>query len=297
MDENNKFIKEEVTEVVQSFHESEGQTNNTVNVEQNINVISIDMGKQSLNDRFNLEGKKEWIKEHMPLVIAGGILVFYTAILAVMGVTISKYKGLMASIQKSEANTDVVEEVNEPLEEPVISEIVEADEAYETELITSEKTIEDGEEMAVVIEEPEVEELPTEKDLYDLLIVGDNKSSKKTKAMNTVGEELEDVFYLTGGFYTETVGFYLNGKYDRFTANLSCDENCKGGFSVNIYLDDGPCEQTIRVERLMARTPIDIDTSDATFIKFEITGSMYAQGAILSDGVLHIAESSNENDE
>ncbi len=120
MDENNKFIKEEVTEVVQSFHESEGQTNNTVNVEQNINVISIDMGKQSLNDRFNLEGKKEWIKEHMPLVIAGGILVFYTAILAVMGVTISKYKGLMASIQKSEANTDVVEEVSEPLEEPVI---------------------------------------------------------------------------------------------------------------------------------------------------------------------------------
>ncbi len=294
---DNEFIKEEATEVVRSFHESEGQTNNTVNVEQNINVISIDMGKQSLLDRFNLEAKKEWIKEHLTLVIAGGIFVLYTVILFVMGATILKYKVLVESIPKGEANTNVVEVVDETLEDPVISEIIEKDEVFETESIISEKAIEDVEEMAKVIEEPEEEELPTEKDLYDLLIVGDNKSSKMAKAMNTVGEELEDVFYLTGGFYTEKVGFYLNGKYDRFTANLSCDENCKGGFNVNIYLDDGPCEQTIRVERLMARTPIDIDTSDATFIKFEITGSMYTQGAILSDGVLHIAESSDENDE
>ncbi len=287
---DNKFIKEESAEVVRSFYESDGQTNNTVNVEQNINVISIDMGKQSFLERFDLEGKKEWIHEHMPLVIAGGILIFYTVILVVMGATISKYKVLVESLSGSGTNTDVVEGVDVPSEENAITQIVEMKDIVETDQITPEETMEDYEEIAVVTEEPEEEDIPTEKALYDFLIVGDNKSSKMAKAVNTVGEELEDVFYLTGGFYTETVGFYLNGEYDRFTANLSCDENCKGGFNVNIYLDDGPCEQTIRVERLMARTPIDIDTTGATFIKFEITGSMYTQGALLSDGILHIDE-------
>ncbi len=134
----------------------------------------------------------------------------------------------------------------------------------------------------------------TEKELYDLRIVGGTDSEKRAKAVNTVGEELENVYYLTGGFYNETVGFYLNGEYDHFTGNISCDDGCKGGFNVNIYLDDGPRLQSIRVERLMAKVPIDIDTTDATFIKFEITGSMYSQGAILSDGVLHIAEREND---
>ena len=286
---DNKFIKEETTEVVRSFHKSDGQTNNTVNVEQNINVISIDMGKQSFLERLDLEGKKEWIQEHMPLVIAGGILVLYTVILVVMGATISKYKVLVESLSENGANTNVVETVDIPPEGNAETQIIEMRDVVKTDQINPEEIMEDYEEIAVVSEEPEEEEIPTEKALYDFLIVGDSKSSKMAKAVNTVGEELEDVFYLTGGFYSETVGFYLNGEYDRFTANLSCDENCKGGFNVNIYLDDGPCEQTIRVERLMARTPIDIDTSGATFIKFEVTGSMYTQGAILSDGLLHIA--------
>jgi hypothetical protein len=288
--EQNNYIEKESTEVVRTYHESDGQTNNTVNVEQNINVISIDMGKRPLLEQFDLEGKKKWIQEHMPLVIAGGILVLYTVILVVMGATISKYRALVESLSENEVNTDVVEAADVPSDGNAVTQIAETKEVVEIEQVTPEETKQDYDEIEVVLEEPEEEEIPTEKALYDFLIVGDSKSSKMSKAVNTVGEELEDVFYLTGGFYSETVGFYLNGEYERFTANISCDENCKGGFNVNIYLDDGPCEQTIRVERLMSRTPIDIDTTGATFIKFEITGSMYAQGALLSDGILYIDE-------
>jgi hypothetical protein len=46
----------------------------------------------------------------------------------------------------------------------------------------------------------------------------------------------------------------------------------------------------------MARVPIEIDTTGATFIKFDITGSFYNHGAILSEGMLHISEGGNEND-
>lgn len=285
---DNSYIEESHTEVVRTFHETDKQTNNTVNVEQNINVVNIEMGNRSLLDKINLEFLKEWIHDHMIQVIVGGILALYTVILLVMMLTVARYKDIICEKESEKEVAEVVVQYESELDEPIEEFIHEKTESSAMEEIVSE-TLEPGTEETIV-EDTASEEPVTEKELYDLRIVGGTDSEKRAKAVNTVGEELENVYYLTGGFYNETVGFYLNGEYDHFTGNISCDDGCKGGFNVNIYLDDGPCLQSIRVERLMAKVPIDIDTTDATFIKFEITGSMYSQGAILSDGVLHIAD-------
>ena len=281
LDKENR-IEDRTTEIAHTFHKSDGQTTNTVNVEQNINVVNIEMGKQTFVNKIDLESIKEWIYAHMVQVIIGGILILYTVILLVMMLTMARYKDI---IRKNEEEKIVTENT--------VQETVGSDEGVEeTEPIKIESAVvQEMKETANEIKAAEVTESVTEKELYDLFIVGDTASEKRVKAVNTVGEELENVYYLTGGFYTETVGFYLNGKYDHFTGSISCDEECKGGFNINIYLDEGPCLQTIRVERLMTKIPIDIDTTGASFIKFEITGSMYSQGAILSDGLLHIADS------
>ncbi len=296
---DNNYIEDSHTEVVRTFHETDKQTNNTVNVEQNINVVNIEMGKKSLMDRIDPEAVKEWAGDHMVQII-GGILVFYTVILFSMMMTVAKYKDIISQNEVQNSAAENIVQIDEEPEEAVEQiTYVQVEPEYTAEMEAKSEEVKEEEIVAeeteeTVVEEAEPEELPTEKDLYDLRIVGGTASEKRAKAVNTVGEELENVYYLTGGFYSETVGFYLNGEYDHFTGNISCDDDCKGGFNVNIYLDDGPCLQSIRVERLMARVPVDIDTTDATFIKFEITGSLYSQGAILSDGVLHIADSADD---
>lgn len=289
MVEDNNFIEESRREVVRTYHESNGQTNNTVNVEQNINVVNIEMGNKSLLDKIDVEQAKEWLQSHMMQVIIGAVLAFYTVLLIIMSLAVARYRDMLAETAsvKMETGATIPAETESVLE---VAEPVEETPAIQEEPVVAQEPIEEIEGPKEEGEE-ELSEPVTEKNLYELRIVGGTNSEKRAKATNTVGEELENVFYLTGGFYNETVGFYLNGKYDHFKANLSCDDNCRGGFYVNVYLDDGECLQSIRVERLMARTPIDIDTTGAEFIKFEITGSMYSQGALLSDGVLHVLES------
>ncbi len=282
--------EENVTEIMHTLNEVDGKTNNTVSVEQNINIVNVEMGKHSMWDRVDFPALKEWIHDHMSQTILGVILAIYTVVLIILSLNVARYRDALGTKEEvpavtQEENYSTIETVIEPTEdlvEPII-EVVQEKEMQED--IVKEETVPE--------EEPEIAEISepvTERALYDLNIIGDNRSEKRAKVVNTVGEELEDVFYLTGGLYNETVAFYLNGEYDRLTANLSCEENCRSSFDVNVYLDDGPCVETIRVQRIMARTPIDIDTTGATFIKFEIVGSIKSQGAILSDGVLYVSE-------
>ena len=288
-------IEDNIVEIMESSSKEDG---NTVNLEQNINVINIDVGKRSFWEKMDYEAFHEWVEKHIVHIVIGSVFGFYTIALMIMFFFLVKEKKAIDMLIEQqtlayEKQVEVADQDEGAIDIPVEAEISTGEE-LNTSNIVEETDIEDAKEAEDVLVNEEEPESVTEIDLYDLIIVGNNASEKRAKAVNTVGEELKNVFFLTGGFYTETVGFYLNGEYDRFTANISCDENCNCGFKVNVYLDDGPCLETINVQRLMARTPIDIDTTGATFIKFEITGSMYTQGAILSDGVLHLADSDVE---
>ncbi len=285
--------EESSIEVIESCSREETAGASTVNLEQNINVVNIDMGKHSLWEKIDFVALQEWISNHMVHIIIGGIFVLYSVVLIVMGTllvrekkdseividdnTIKTEQEIEVADRNADINTDSADVAN------ITAEPVEAEEIQlEDEIVEQEDPI--------IPEESISEEAPiTDVALYDLSLVGASFSEKKLKATNSVGEELEDVFILSGGVWGETVAFYLDGKYDSFYANICCMEE-GSSFDVNIYLDDGPCVQTVHIQQIMARTPIDIDVSGATFIRFECTGSFYNHGAILSDGIIHVAD-------
>lgn len=43
--------EENVTEIMHTLNEVDGKTNNTVSVEQNINIVNVEMGKHSMWDQ------------------------------------------------------------------------------------------------------------------------------------------------------------------------------------------------------------------------------------------------------
>ena len=285
--------EESSIEVIESCSREETAGASTVNLEQNINVVNIDMGKHSLWEKIDFVALQEWISNHMVHIIIGGIFVLYSVVLIVMGTLLVREKKdsetviddntvkTEQEIEVADINTDINADSGD-----AVNNAAEPIEAEEIQL--EEETVE--QEDPIISEEITPEEVPVaEVALYDLPLVGASFSEKKIMATNSVGEELEDVFILSGGVWGETVAFYLEGKYDNFYANICCMEE-GSSFDVNIYLDDGPCVQTVHIQQIMARTPIDIDVSGATFIRFECTGSFYNHGAILSDGIIHVAD-------
>ena len=287
------LTEENHTEVIES-HIIDRDEKESVSVEQNISIVNIEMGKRSLLEKIDYDAVGEWISSHVIHLVIGTVFMVYTIALLIMGAVILREKKTINTLTSTETTIvqkqpeNMMSDENQEMEAVEVNEITDV---VETETIAAEDEKADQEEELEDIVEP-----VTELDLYELPIVGGSFSEKRYSATNTVGEKLDKIFYLSSGIYTETVGFYLNGEYDRFTANISCDENTSNtSFDVNVYLDDGPCVQTIHIERLMAKVPIEIDTTGATFIKFDITGSFYNHGAILSDGVLHIKESGDAN--
>ena len=292
----NYTTEENYIEVMETCSKQEKESSNTVNLEQNINVVNIDMGRRSICERIDYDALMDWFHEHIIHVTVGGVFIIYTVILVVMGCFLIKAK------KENAINTGYDKTINQEnlitqnkgtdgdlnaLDEIPVTEAETTEELEITQIVSpSEETIETDEEIQKGIAELEP---VTEIDLYELPIVGASFSEKKLSATNSVGEELENVFIISGGPWGENTAYYLNGKYDRFTANLSCLEE-GSSFDVNIYLDDGPCIKTVHIQQIMAKTPIDIDVSGVTFIKFESTGSFYDHGAILSDGILHVAD-------
>lgn len=292
---NDKDVLKEVkcTETIDTRNIDE-YTKESVSVEQNINIVNIDMGKRPLLEKLDYDAISEWISNHVIHLAIGFVLLVYTIVLLIMATVLIREKKTINDLMTG-SETMIITEQPETitLNETYIDDDREtAEHSYSAE----KEDIASSDELARQ-EEVEADEPVTEVDLYDCSLVGETYSEKRYSATNTVGEELEKIFFLSGGMYTETVGFYLNGKYDRLTANISCDESTKNtSFDVNIYLDDGPCVKKIHVEKLMAKVPIDIDTTGAMFIKFDITGSFYNHGAILSDGMLHVADIENKTE-
>ncbi len=283
---NERKYEESSIEVIESCSRKETAGASTVNLEQNINVVNIDMGKHSLWEKIDCVALQEWISNHVVHIIVGGIFVLYSVVLIVMGTLLVRDKKdseividdntikTEQEIEATEGSAEIIPDSADVVN--ITAPSIEAEEIQPEEPIKSEEII--------------PEEAPiTDVALYDLSLVGASFSEKKLKAANSVGEELEDVFILSGGVWGETVAFYLDGKYDSFYANICCMEE-GSSFDVNIYLDDGPCVQTVHIQQIMAKTPIDVDISGATFIRFECTGSFYNHGAILSDGILHVAD-------
>ncbi len=303
-DERN--YEENSMEVIESCSSEEKAGTSTVNLEQNINVVNIDMGKHSLWDKIDCVALQEWISKHVVHIIVGGVFILYSVVIIVMGtLLIRERKGgetviddnIVKTDQEIEAadrNADIITDSADDVD--ITAETIEAEGIQqEDEAVEKEDEVVEKEDL-IVSDEAIPEEVPiTDVDLYDKPLVGASFSEKKLKATNSVGEELEEVFILSGGVWGETVAFYLDGKYERFYANICCMEG-SSPFGVNIYLDDGPCVQTINIQQIMAKTPIDIDVSGANFIKFESTGSFYNHGAILSDGVLHVADAEEAKD-
>lgn len=289
--------EEKRIEVMEACSKLENESVNTVNLEQNINVVNIDMGRCSILEKIDYDALIDWLHEHIIHVVVGGVFILYTIILVFMGYLLLDAK---KEINSNSGNDKAISH------EQVIIKDIDVDEDLNTLegvaeiagesgtsqiIVLPEESIENGEEMQ---KETSESESVTEVELYELPIVGASLSEKKMSATNSVGEELENVFIISGGPWGENTAFYLNGKYDRFTANISCLEE-GSAFDVNIYLDDGQCIKTVHIQQIMAKTPIDIDVSGATFIKFESTGSFYNHGAILSDGVLHVASEKEED--
>lgn len=288
-----RTYEESNIEVIESCSKEETGGTSTVNLEQNINVVNIDIGKHSLWEKLDYVAIQEWVSKHVVHIIVGGIFILYSVVIIVMGaLLIKEKKGTETVIDDNMVETEQEIEVvdsNADIITDSVDVVKSKAEPIEAEEIQKEDEIVE-QEVPVIPEEIIPEEVPiTEVALYDLPLVGASFSEKKLKATNSVGEELENIFILSGGVWGETVAFYLDGKYDSFYANICCLEG-SSSFDVNIYIDEGPCVQTVHIQQIMAKTPIEIDVSGATFIRFECTGSFYDHGAILSDGVLHIAD-------
>ncbi|MBP3196904.1 MAG: hypothetical protein J6N21_07850, partial [Butyrivibrio sp.] len=158
---DNNHIEESYTEVVRTFHKTDKQATNTVNVEQNINVVNIEMGKSSLLDKIDLEPIKEWLREHMVQVIVGGILVLYTVILLVMMLTVARYKYIIRENEVQKAASDSILQSEPELEDP-IEEIVPV-KTESSAMDETRSTIVESEPEETVVEAAELEEPVTEK--------------------------------------------------------------------------------------------------------------------------------------
>ena len=281
---------------------------NGVKFEQNINVVNIDMGKKPLFKKLDLQGALDWMADHIGYVLMGGIIIVYTIVLIFFAGIIVKYKAVIGDMTSLNAgniyaeDVKTAEDLQEDTEDKEISDIYEA--SYALEEDNNEEIVDDTDADSPIkgelVEdngvdaketglESETPSLPT--NLYDLQVINNDYTKKVASAKNTVGDEIEDAYYLSAGMYSEIVGFYLNSNYSSLTANLSCAEGVKDTFYVNVYIDEDEMPvKTVEIKPLMAKKLIEIDTTGATFIKFETTGSFHTHGAILSEGELKIAE-------
>lgn len=113
----------------------------------------------------------------------------------------------------------------------------------------------------------------------------------RRNATNTLGEELEDVFYMFGKKRAKAT-FYLGKKYSKFSANISCpDEKSIQGdpFELVIYAnnDTNKVLYTTKMNRSFAVTPIELDVAGVDFLTFKVTKNTVLQdfaGLLIDEG-------------
>ena len=113
--------------------------------------------------------------------------------------------------------------------------------------------------------------------------------------MNSIGEVHKDVTKI-GTFNLESyASYYLGGKYDHFTATISCPDDVGSGYSYDflIWLDGDQEEPVYRLSmgRSTGPTPISIDLSGHESITFftEMV-PLSVSGALISDGLLYLSQ-------
>ena len=142
--------------------------------------------------------------------------------------------------------------------------------------------------------------------LYSQHIMEGSGAKTLDECMNSIGEICEDATYICDWSSPSYASYFLDGKYDLFTATLSCPDDIHSDCDYNflIYLDgnaDDPIYK-IKMGRSTAPTPISIDISGHESITFFVEKvPAYSSGILISDGLLYLAEntgtSSAEADE
>ncbi len=146
-----------------------------------------------------------------------------------------------------------------------------------------------------------MQETPPDLSLYDHVflhsqhIMEGNNAEILDEYTNSIGEVCEDVTKI-GTFNLESyASYYLGGKYDYFTATISCPDDVGSGYSYDflIWLDgdqETPVYQ-LSMGRSTGPTSVSIDLSGHESITFFAEKvSLAVSGALISDGLLYYSQ-------